>query len=103
MPPKDQGELPGIRPGHIKRLEDIEDDMESIDEKVAKLRKQKRELNDEAVQIYEEHKLTGTRVRGSNEWYVDEPAKKYKRRRFKDSKEEAGKKPAAKKAEKATA
>lgn len=103
---KDQSELPGVRPEHMKRLEEIEDDMESIDEKISKLKKQRRELNDEAVTIWEDNELKkqGSRVRGSNEWYVDEGRKSYKRRRFKDSKEEAGA-PAAKKSkkEKATA
>lgn len=103
---KEQAEIPGVRPEHMKRLEDIEDDMESIDEKISKLKKQRRELNDEAVTIWEENDLksNGSRVRGSNEWYLDEGRKSYKRRRFKDSKEEAGAAPAKKsKKDKATA
>jgi len=103
---KDQAEIPGVRPEHMKRLEDIEEEIEKIDEKISKLRKSKREMSDEAVTIWEENELQkqGSRVRGSNEWYVDEGRKTYKRRRFKDSKEEAGA-PAAKKSkkEKATA
>ncbi len=95
---KDQAEIPGVRPAHMKRLEDIEDDMEKIDEKISKLRKERRELNDEAVSIWEENDLRskGSRVRGSNEWYLDEGKKSYKRRRFKDSKDEAGAAPAKK-------
>lgn len=103
---KDQGELTGVRPVYMKRLEEIEDDMEKIDEKISKLKKERRELNDEAVGIWDDNdlKAQGSRVRGSNEWYLDEGKKTYKRRRFKDSKEEAGA-PAAKKnkKEKATA
>lgn len=101
---KDQAELPGVRPVHMKRLEEIEDDMEKIDEKISKLKKERRELNDEAVGIWDENDLKskGSRVRGSNEWYLDEGRKTYKRRRFKDSKEEAGAAP-AKKSKKATA
>jgi chorismate mutase len=95
---KDQGELPGVRPPHMKRLEEIEDDVDKIDEKISKLKKDRRKLSDEAVGIWEDHDLKsqGSRVRGSNEWYVDEGRKSYKRRRFKDSKEEAGAAPARK-------
>lgn len=101
---KEQSELPGVRPEHMKRLEEIEDDMETIDEKISKLRKSRRELNDEAVTIWEENDLQskGSRVRGSNEWYLDEGKKSYKRRRFKDSKDEAGAAPAKKSRKKAT-
>jgi hypothetical protein len=99
---KAQQELAGVRPEHIKRLEDIQDDLESIDSKIAKLRKQKTELNVEAVGIWQEHKLEPM-VRGSNEWYLDEPAAKLKRRRFKVTQEaeKGAKKPADK--ERATA
>lgn len=106
MGSKDQAEIPGVRPEHMKRLEEIEDDMETIDEKISKLRKSRRELNDEAVGIWDDNDLKsqGSRVRGSNEWYLDEGKKSYKRRRFKDSKEEAGAAPAKKsKKSKATA
>jgi hypothetical protein len=91
-----QGEL-GIRPDHIKRLEEIQDDIDSIDGKIAKLRKEKRELNTEAVGIWQEHSLQPM-VRGSNEWFLEESQAKMKRRRAKLEKEEkkgAGKKGAA--------
>lgn len=103
---REQGELPNVRPAWAKRLEEIEDDMESIDEKISKLRKKRRELNDEAVGIWEDNELQskGSRVRGSNEWYLDEGRKSYKRRRFKDSKEKvAAASKAEPKKEKATA
>ena len=87
---KDQLKLPGTFNAQDTRLEDIEDTMEENDGKIAKLRKANRELSDEAVALTKVMKVKGTRVRGSNEWYVDKPSEKYKRRRFKDSKEPAG-------------
>lgn len=87
---KDQLKLPGTFNAQDQRLEDIEDEMEDNDGKIAKLRKKNRELSDEAVALAKVMKLKSSRVRGSNEWYVDKPSEKYKRRRFKDSKEPAG-------------
>lgn len=89
MAPREQGELQGIRPAHMKRLEDIQDDLESIDGKIAKLRQQRRDLNAEAVAIIQENKVeTEVIVRGSNEWYYEAPVPKYKRRRAKTTKED---------------
>ena len=83
---KPQTELPGVRPEHIKRLEEIQDETESIDGKIAKLKEKKNELNGEGVGIWKEHKLQPM-IRGSNEWYLDEPEAKLKRRRHKVTKE----------------
>ncbi len=84
---KEQGELKGVRPEHIKRIEDIQDELNSVDGKIAKLRTKKKELNTEAVGIWEEHQLEPM-VRGSDQWYLEETAKKMKRRRFKVTNEE---------------
>jgi hypothetical protein len=100
---KGQQDLPGVRPVHVKRLEEIQDELETIDGKIAKLRQKKTELNTEAVGIWDEHKLEPM-VRGSNQWYLDEGVKKMKRRRFKVTKEdEKGKKGGDKAAEKPAA
>lgn len=79
---KNQTELPGVRPEHIKRIEDIQDEIDGLDGKIARLKEKKNELNGEAVGIWEEHKLEPM-VRGSNEWYLDKPGAKMKRRRHK--------------------
>lgn len=101
---KDQSELPGVRPEHIKRLEEIESEIKANEGRVSKLRKKNRELSDEAVGLWKTHKLKSTRIVDDQEWYVDEPRAKYKHRKFKDSKEEAGAPPADKSTkEKATA
>lgn len=93
---KDQGELPGIRPAHIKRLEEIEEDLKKNEGKISRLRADNRKLSDEAVGIYKEHDLKSTRITDGEEWYVDMPAPKYKHRRYKDSKDEPGKEAADK-------
>jgi len=101
---KDQAELPGVRPEHVKRLEEIEAKIKANEGKVSRLRAENRELSDEAVGLWKTHKLKSTRIVDDQEWYVDSPREKYKHRKFKDSNQEAGAEPADKsKKEKATA
>lgn len=86
--------LPGTVPKHVERLEDIQDELDSIDGKIAKLREKKNELNAEAVGIWKEHNVEPM-VRGSNEWFLKEPTPKMSRRRPKVTKEKEDKATAA--------
>lgn len=96
--PRDQGKLAGVQPKHMQRLEEIEDSIERNKEKISKLREENADLKAEAVALFEKHEIEGTHIRGSNEWYVDQPEKTYKCRRHKIDKEKT-----AKKAKKASA
>ncbi|MGH9462029.1 MAG: hypothetical protein ACRD1X_12470 [Vicinamibacteria bacterium] len=88
---RDQKKLPGVVPEHMVRLEEIEDEMEEIDAKISKLKEKKNELNSDAVELWKDHRLE-PHIRGSNEWYLDEPVAKIKRRRHKITKEKTERK-----------
>lgn len=90
--PKDQGELPGVRPAHVKRLEEIEDEIEKREEKISEQREAIADLKAEAVKIWQDHELSEPHVRGSNAWEVKTPLPKFVRKRHKIDSEKEEKK-----------
>lgn len=96
MPPKEQGELQGVRPAHIKRLEEIEDEIEKNQEKISEKKEAIRKLEAEACKIWDENSMDEPHIRGSNAWAVKTPRPRFCRKRHKIERDETEKKPARK-------
>lgn len=88
----DQKELPGVRPAHIKRLEEIEDAISKNKEKISKLKDENGDLEAEAVALWDKHELQEPHLRGEDEWEVVTPARKFRAKRHKITKEKTEKK-----------
>lgn len=99
--PKEQGELPNVRPAHIIRLEEIEDEIEKHEEKISERKEEIAELKAEAVKLWQDNSMSEPHVRGSNEWEVKIPLPKFMRKRHKIDRQKEEKK--ARKQEKASA
>jgi hypothetical protein len=88
----DQKELPGVRPAHMKRLEEIEDAISKNKEKISALKDANADLEAEAIGIWDKHELTEPHLRGEDEWEVVAPARKFRPKRHKITKEKSEKK-----------
>lgn len=86
---RDQGELPGVRPAHIKRLEEISDAINKNKEKISALKDSNLKLEAEAIQLWDEHELTDPLLRGEDEWAVATGPRKFRAKRHKITKEKA--------------
>lgn len=91
-PPKDQAELAGVRPQWAKDLEDIEDKISKNKEKISALKEANADLEAQAIKIWDENGLDEPHLRGEDEWAVVAPARKFRAKRHKITKEKAEKK-----------
>lgn len=86
-----QSELPGVRPAHMKELEEIEDKISKNKEKISTLKEANADLEAAAIKIWDEHKLDEPHLRGEDEWSVVNPARKFRAKRHKMTKEKSEK------------
>ncbi len=92
MPPKEQSELPGVRPQYLKDLEEVEDKIAKNKEKISALKEANADLEAEAIKIWDENKIEQPHLRGEDEWAVVEGSRKFRSKRHKITKEKSEKK-----------